>query len=31
MGLSRLEFLPPGAAQTFKGWRLALCLSLIHI
>ena len=27
MGLSRLEFLPPGAAQTFKGWRLALCLA----
>ena len=27
MGLSRLEFLPPGARQTFKGWRLALCLA----
>lgn len=27
MGLSRLEFLPPGAKQTFKGWRLALCLA----
>lgn len=27
MGLSRLELLPPGAKQTFKGWRLALCLA----
>ena len=27
MGLSRLEFLPPGAARTFQGWRLALCLA----
>ena len=27
MGLSRLEFLQPGARQTFKGWRLALCLA----
>ena len=27
MGLSRLELLPPGAAQTVKGWRLALCLA----
>lgn len=27
MGLSRLEFLPPGAAQAFRGWRLALCLA----
>jgi len=31
MGLSRLEFLPPGAAQTYKGWRLILCLAGIAI
>ncbi|MFM2086341.1 MAG: hypothetical protein RLZZ237_1210 [Pseudomonadota bacterium] len=31
MGLSRIEFLPPGAAQTYKGWRLALCLAGIAV
>jgi len=31
MGLSRLEFLPPGAAQTYRGWRLLLCLAGIAI
>ena len=27
MGLSRIDFARPGAAQTFKGWRLALFLA----
>ena len=31
MGLSRLEFLPPRAAQTYRGWRLLLCLAGIAI
>ncbi|APA66795.1 hypothetical protein [Janthinobacterium sp. 1_2014MBL_MicDiv] len=31
MGLSRLEFLPPGATQAFSGWRLALCLAGIAV
>lgn len=31
MGLSRLEFLPPGATQAFSGWRLALCLTGIAV
>lgn len=27
MGLSRIDFLPASAAQSFSGWRLALCLA----
>ncbi len=27
MGLSRIDFLPASAAQTFSGWRLVLCLA----
>ncbi len=27
MGLSRIDFLPASAAQTFSGWRLILCLA----